>query len=203
MKLKLSFFAFAICANAVVMAGVEEDWQCLTNAISTSFDLNPSNRTDMQQISYCGKCFSMMDAAATELVSTNKEALFFCLDDIGAYIPFPTNVYMIEVANARAEYAEWQSNNPPTQALGVVHSLGDENIEGAGRFGNVVYERWEPVISRNKQIEAYRRKILLAFRPAIQRHLHALPVEMRAVFQTNVVMRASLSTQEAELIFPE
>lgn len=115
---------------------------------------------------------------------------------------FPASLLAHDAA-AGAEYAEWQSNNPPTQALGVVHSLGDENIEGAGRFGNVVYERWEPVISRNKQIEAYRRKILLAFRPAIQRHLHALPVEMRAVFQTNVVMRASLSTQEAELIFPE
>ncbi len=185
------------------MADPDTDWQCLTNAINASFDLNPSNRTDMQQIAFVGKCRRMRNAAATELVATNREALFACLDDIGTYVLFPTNLYMDEVANAKAEYSAWRAKNPPTRTPGVVTRRPIIRIEGAGMFGNVVYHRWEPVLSRNNQIETYRRKVLTAFRPAVQRHLSSMPGEMRPAFRTNVMERASLSVREVEILFTQ
>ena len=193
----------AISASTIIMADSDTDWQCLTNALNASFDLNPSNRTDMQQIAFADKYWWMRDAAATELVATNREALFACLDDIGTYVLFPTNLYMDEVANAKAEYSAWRAKNPPTRTPGVVTRRPIIRIEGAGMFGNVVYHRWEPVLSRNKQIETYRRKVLTAFRPAVQRHLSSMPGEMRPAFRTNVMERASLSVREAEILFTQ
>ena len=203
MRVKTMVMVIVLWTSAVSMADFNADWQCLTNAISASFDLNPSNRTDMQQIAFVGKCWRMRNAAATELVATNREALFACLDDIGTYVLFPTNLYLDEVANAKAEYSAWRAKNPPTRTPGVVTRRPIIRIEGAGMFGNVVYHRWEPVLSRNNQIETYRRKVLTAFRPAVQRHLSSMPGEMRPSFRTNVMERASLSVHEAEILFTQ
>ncbi len=203
MHCKALVAGLAISASTIIMADSDTDWQCLTNAINASFDLNPSNRTDMQQIAFVGKCRRMRNAAATELVATNREALFACLDDIGTYVLFPTNLYMDEVANAKAEYSAWRAKNPPTRTPGVVTRRPIIRIEGAGMFGNVVYHRWEPVLSRNNQIETYRRKVLTAFRPAVQRHLSSMPGEMRPAFRTNVMERASLSVREVEILFTQ
>ncbi len=203
MLVKTLILGCAIWASAGVVADAAADWQCLTNALCASFDLNPSNRTDMQQVSCCGKCFRMREVASTELVATNREVLFACLDDIGMYVLLPTNAYVEEVAYAKQAYSAWKAMNPPTRTPGVVQEWPHVKIEGTGKFGTAVYERWEPVLSRNKQIGAYRRKVLDAFKPAILRHRLSIPEDMRAAFQTNVMERASLSAQEMSDLFAQ
>ena len=204
MHCKALVVGLAISASTIIMADPDTDWQCLTNAINASFDLNPSNRTDMQQIAFVGKCWRMRNAAATELVAPNREALFACLDDIGTYVLFPTNAYLDEIAVAKTEYLAFQATNTYPRTPGSVRSPWSfKHIEGTGWFGNAVYHRWEPVLSRNNQIETYRRKVLTAFRPAVQRHLSSMPGEMRPAFRTNVMERASLSVREVEILFTQ
>ena len=158
----------------------------------------------MQQIAFADKYWWMRDAAAMELVATNREALFACLDDMGTYVLFPTNAYVDEIAVAKTEFMAFQATNTYPRTPGSVRiPWSYKNIEGTGWFGNAVYHRWEPVLSRNKQIETYRRKVLTAFRPAVQRHLSSMPGEMRPAFMTNVMERAALSVREAEMLFSQ
>ena len=49
MHCKALVAGLAISASTIIMADSDTDWQCLTNAINASFDLNPSNRTDVQR----------------------------------------------------------------------------------------------------------------------------------------------------------
>ena len=201
MNNKLLFFGFAIWTSVVAIADIEADWQSLTNAIDATVDLNPTNRTDAQRFALFNKRCLMVGVSASELVATNREALFACLDDIGTYVLFPTNAYMDEIAEAQATFLNFQATNTCERMPGIVWGAWPQHIEGTGRFGDAVYKRWEPVLSRNKEIERYRHKVLAAFKPAVQTHLLSMPEEVRAAFRTNVVTRAALSAQEEEALF--
>ena len=191
---------FAISIAALAWADIDVEWQSLTNAISASVDLNPTNRTDAQRIALYGKQRLMADVAALELVATNEEALMTCLDDIGTYISFPTNSYVVELANAKAEFLNWCVTNTLTRSE-AFRRIGRYKYTGGNEFEQAVNVCWEPVLSRNKEIERYRHKVLATFKPAVQQHLSRMPQEMQATFRTNIMTRAALSEEEAEMLF--
>ena len=204
MNSKLLFCWFAIWISVVAIADVEADWQSLTNAIETTVDLSPANRTEAQRFALFNKRCLMVEVSASQLVATNREALFACLDDIGTYVLFPTNAYWNELEDAKAAFLDFQATNTYARTPGIVRAPWSySHIEGTGCFGDAVHKRWEPVLSRNKEIERYRHKVLAAFKPAVQQHLSSMPQEMQATFRTNIVTRAALTAEEAGTLFAQ
>ena len=204
MNSKLLFCWFAIWISVVAIADFEADWYCLTNTISASVDLNPTNRTDAQRLALFSKRCRMVELSASELVATNREALFACLDDIGTYVLFPTNAYWNELEDAKAAFLDFQATNTYARTPGIVRAPWSySHIEGTGRFGVAVCQRWEHLLSRNEEIARYRQKVLAAFKPVVQTHLLSMPEDVRTAFKTNVVTRAALSEQEAETLFAQ
>ena len=204
MNKRLLFCGLAAWTSVAASADFEADWYCLTNTISASVDLNPTNRTDAQRLALFSKRCRMVELSASELVATNREALFACLDDIGTYVLFPTNAYWNELEDAKAAFLDFQATNTYARTPGIVRAPWSySHIEGTGCFGDAVHKRWEPVLSRNKEIERYRHKVLAAFKPAVQQHLSSMPQEMQATFRTNIVTRAALTAEEAGTLFAQ
>lgn len=185
------------------LADIETDWQSITNAICFNVELNPSNRTDEQRLALCNKGSRMLEAACTDLVATNQAALFACLDDIGCYCLFSTNEYVSELNAAKTEFQTWCGTNMLSR-IEKLNRIGRLKYTGAmSEFEHAVYVRWEPVLSRNKEIAFYRRRVLGGFKPPVLEHLNALPEGDRALFKTNVMTRAALSLQESVDLFQQ
>ena len=203
MNKRLLFCGLAAWTSVAASADFEADWYCLTNTISASVDLNPTNRTDAQRLALFSKRCRMVELSASELVATNREALFACLDDIGTYVLFPTNAYWNELEDAKAAFLDFQATNTYARTPGIIRRPWSPQIAGTGRFGVAVCQRWEHLLSRNEEIARYRQKVLAAFKPVVQTHLLSMPEDVRTAFKTNVVTRAALSEQEAETLFAQ
>lgn len=185
------------------LADAETDWQCITNAICFSVELNPSNRTDEQRLALCNKASRMLEAAGTDLVATNQSALFACLDDVGCYSLFPTNDYVNELNAAKVKARNWSLTNELNRIEQWNRIARFRNTGYPNEFEHAVYIRWEPVLSRNKEIVAYRRRVLKGFKQPVIQHLNAMPEGDAALFRTNVISRAVLSSQEEVDLFQQ
>ena len=210
MNSKLLFCWFAIWISVVAIADAHhfmqrrfERYFCAV-LVHLLFFQGVGPIMGIQARSLFNKRCLMVEVSASQLVATNREALFACLDDIGTYVLFPTNAYWNELEDAKAAFLDFQATNTYARTPGIVRAPWSySHIEGTGCFGDAVHKRWEPVLSRNKEIERYRHKVLAAFKPAVQQHLSSMPQEMQATFRTNIVTRAALTAEEAGTLFAQ